>query len=184
MGRAALSDLRCPTCSSPVTQFHQFNAPPAPEDIAAAWVGLGRPEEMDLSNELFVHQAQLVWPDPDSLAEDDPIRALLNKRVRHHEGGGLWMRPATVEYARMECAGCHRKMSRPVPADAVPVGHVLRCPQCEIKNQEQPNPTHLREFMGWLTTREGTLLLGAGHDAAPAVDAVDEYLRVKGGDER
>lgn len=33
----------------------------------------------------------------------------------------------------------------------------------------------LYSFMGWLTTREGTLTLGAAHDAAPAADVVAQF---------
>ena len=30
-------------------------------------------------------------------------------------------------------------------------------------------------FMGWLTSRQGTLTLGGSHDCAPAADVVNEF---------
>lgn len=135
-----MKDCRCPICQMPVTALHVFNAPPAAEEIAEAWEKLGRPAQMDLSNELFVHQANIVWPDPESLPDEHPIVGLLGMQIRAHEGAGYWMRPATVEYARMQCTICGVKMSRAVPKDAIPVGAVLRCAKCEIENQERYSP--------------------------------------------
>jgi hypothetical protein len=128
--------LHCPICQGPIEKFHRFENAPTAEEIVAAWVELGKPTSMDLSNDLFLHQAGIVWPNPDNLEADDPKRQILGMSIRAHEGAGFWMRPAAITYARLQCMDCHEFMSRAIPADAVPVGAVLRCAKCEIKNQE------------------------------------------------
>lgn len=39
------------------------------------------------------------------------------------------------------------------------------------------NETELYDFMGWLTTRKDRLVLSSNDDAAPAAEAVAEYIR-------
>jgi hypothetical protein len=41
----------------------------------------------------------------------------------------------------------------------------------------------LYDFMAWLTTRDEELVLSAHNDAAPAAEAVEEFLKTRGIDE-
>lgn len=177
-------DARCIVCQGKVDKFHVFEGESMPTflELAEAWIKLGRPVALDVSNDLFKYQAALVWPDPNSLGEDDPVRELMGTHCRAHEGPGLWMRPASIMYERIACMNCHKEFPRAIPVEVIPFGAVVRCSKCEIQNQETPRETHLREFLGFLTARDGTLTLGAKHEVdADAMEAgVRAFMAAKG----